>query len=91
MAPSAHKRYKKFDADLQRKVKEESEIFAEDPYDSNILKGQLKGIRSYHFNHRKTQYRIAYRILEREKEIEIVLVHPRETFYQILRRIINPS
>jgi mRNA-degrading endonuclease RelE of RelBE toxin-antitoxin system len=45
MAPSAHKRYKKFDADLQRKVKEESEIFAEDPYDSNILKGQLKGIK----------------------------------------------
>jgi len=32
-------------ADLQRKVKEESEIFAEDPYDSNILKGQLKGIK----------------------------------------------
>ena len=91
MAPSAHKRYKKFDADLQRKVKDESEILAEDPYDYKELKGPLKGIRSYHFNHRKTHYRIACRILENEKEIEIVLVHSRETFYQILRRIINPS
>jgi mRNA-degrading endonuclease RelE of RelBE toxin-antitoxin system len=34
------------------------------------------------------EYRIAYRILEDKKEIEIVLVKSRETFYQTLRRVI---
>ena len=35
------------------------------------------------------QYRIAYRILESVKEIEILLVKSRETFYQTLRRIVD--
>jgi len=47
----------------------------------------LRGIRSYNFDYSKTQYRIAYQILEDKKEIEVVLVKPREGFYQTLRRI----
>jgi len=61
MAPSAYRRYKKFDAGLQQKIKEEA------------------------------RYRIAYRILEDKKEIEVVLVKSRERFYQTLRRIIKSS
>ena len=32
MAPSAHKRYKKFDARLQQKIKEEAKKLSEDPH-----------------------------------------------------------
>ena len=91
MAPSAHRRYKKFDPGLQQKVKEEARKLSEDPHIYEELKGPLRGIRSYHFDYSKTQYRIAYRILEDKKEIEVVLVKPREGFYQTLRRIIKSS
>jgi len=87
MAPSAHRIYKKFDPPLQQKVKKEAKKLAEDPYMYNGLKGPFKGIRSYHFNYRKTHYRIAYRIIEENKQIEIVLVKSRESFYEILKRI----
>jgi len=89
MAPSAHKKYKKFQQDLKRKVKEEAEKLSEDPHLCDELKGHLKGIRSCHFEFNKIQYRIAYRISEDDREIEIVLVKSRENFYQILRRIIK--
>jgi mRNA-degrading endonuclease RelE of RelBE toxin-antitoxin system len=91
MAPSAHRRYKKFDSGLQKKIKEEAKKLSEDPHIYEELKGPLRGIRSYHFDYSKTQYRIAYRILEDKKEIEVVLAKPREGFYQTLRRIIKSS
>jgi len=55
------------------------------------LKGPLRGIRSYHFDHSKTQYRMAYRIFEDKKQIDVVLIKSRESFYQILRRIIRSN
>jgi hypothetical protein len=42
-----------------------------------------------HFVHNRIEYRIAYRILEHKKEIEVVLVKSRESFYQILKRVIK--
>jgi mRNA-degrading endonuclease RelE of RelBE toxin-antitoxin system len=87
MAPSAHRRFKKFDPPLQQRIIEEAKTLSEDPHRYEELRGPLRGIRSYHFNYTKTQYRIAYRILEDKKEIEIVLVKSRESFYQTLRRI----
>ncbi len=87
MAPSAHRRFKKFDPPLQQRIKEEAKRLSEDPHRYEELRGPLRGIRSYHFNYTKTQYRIAFRILEDKKEIEIVLVKSRESFYQTLRRI----
>jgi len=87
MAPSAHRRFKKFDPPLQQRIKKEAKRLSEDPHRYEELRGPLRGIRSYHFNYTKTQYRIAYRILEDKKEIEIVLVKSRESFYQTLRRI----
>jgi addiction module RelE/StbE family toxin len=89
MSPSAHKRYRKFDPHLQHKIKEEARKLSEEPYRYEELKGPLKGIRSYHFDYKNTEYRIAYRVVEDKKRIEIVLVKPRESFYQILRRIIR--
>lgn len=89
MSPSAHRRYRKFDSHLQHKIKEEARKMSEDPYRYEELKGPLKGIRSYHFEYRNTEYRIGYRIVENKNRIEIVLVKTRKGFYQILRRIIG--
>ena len=89
MSPSAHRRYRKFDLRLQRKIKEEARKMSGDPYRYRELKGPLKGIRSYHFEYRNTEYRIGYRIVENKNRIEIVLVKTRKGFYQILRRIIG--
>ena len=89
MAPSAHRKYEKFDPSLQRKIKQEAKKLSEDPHRYEELKGPLRNVRSYHFGHGKTQYRIAYRILEDTEQIEIVLVKSREGFYQTLRRIIK--
>ena len=91
MAPSAHRRYKKFDPLLKQKIKEEANKLSEAPYRYEELKGPLRGIRSYHFDCSKKQYRVAYRILEDKKQIEVVLVKPREGFYQTLSRIIKSS
>ena len=89
MAPSAHRRYKRFDSLLKQKVQQEARKLAEDPHRYEELKGPFKGIRSYHFEHEKSQYRIAYRIVEDRNQIEIVLVKSRESFYQVLRRIVR--
>ena len=69
MAPSAHRRFRKFDPPLQQRIKEEAKRLSEDPHRYEELRGPLRGIRSYHFNYTKTQYRIAYRILEDKKEV----------------------
>lgn len=89
MAPSAHRKFKKFDSQLRDKIKAEAQKLASEPYACEELKGPLKGIRSWHFDFHKTQYRIAFRIIEHEKQIEIVLVNSRENFYQVLRKIIK--
>ncbi len=89
MAPAAHRRFKKFAPLLQEKVKGEAIKLAEDPYKHEELKGALKGLRSYKFSFKGTAYRIAYRIKEREELIEIVLVHPRQNFYELLRHVIR--
>ena len=81
MSPSAHKRYKKFDPHLQRKIKEEAKKLSEEPYRYEELNGPLKCIRSYHFDYKNTEYRIAYRIVKDKNRIEIVLVKTRKSFY----------
>ena len=87
MAPSALKIYNKFPESLKDKIKKEASIIAIDPYSCKELSEPLKGIRSRHFSFSKTKYRIAYRINESSRRIEIVLVRSRENFYERLSRI----
>ena len=89
MAPSAHKRYKKFDPLLKEKIRQQAEILAQEPHRCEEPTGPLKGIRSYRFTHEGTQYRIAYRIVEDRGQIEIVLVKSRESFYKALRQTLR--
>jgi len=89
MAPSAHRRFKKFNPRLRDKIKEEARKLATESYVCEELKGPLEGIRSWHFDFYKTQYRIAFRVIEQERQIEIVLVNSRENFYQVLKGIVK--
>lgn len=53
------------------------------------LHSPFQGIRSHHFQFGKSEYRIAYRVREDKRQVEIVLVKSRERFYEVLARIIR--
>ncbi|NUM36611.1 MAG: type II toxin-antitoxin system mRNA interferase toxin, RelE/StbE family [Candidatus Brocadiae bacterium] len=82
---SAKKDIKRLDISVRNKVKEEIlDILRENPESGEELLGALTGIRSYHFEHNKVQYRIAYTI--EENTIYILMIAKRENFYDILKR-----
>lgn len=89
MAPSAYKRYKKYDPKLQQKIKEEARKIAASPYFFKQLASPLSTIRSYGFNYQKVAYRIAYRINDKQYQVEILLVKTRENFYDTLKHILR--
>ena len=92
MAPACHRIYKKFDDPLKDRIKEESKKIATSPYSAKHLSHPLKGIYSYIFHYKNSEYRIAYRVNEENNLVEIVLVKSRENFYAVLKRmLINPS
>lgn len=89
LAPSAYRLYKKFDSALQERIKEEAQKVARTPYAAPPLHPPFQGLRSHHFQFRKAEYRIAYRIREDKRQVEIVLVKSRERFYDVLVRLIQ--
>ena len=78
---------RKLDKQLQRIVKEkhftniERESFSAVP-----LSHEFKGLWSYHFNYKGIRYRIVYEIYPKDQIIMVIMVGPREGFYQALRR-----
>lgn len=56
-----------------------------DPYIGKSLKDDLQGLRSY----RIKKYRIIYRILKPEKQLEIVAIGPRKNIYEETFRLIR--
>jgi len=56
------------------------------PFQSHELGYAFKGLRSYHFDHKATSYRIVYEIFEEDELVVIIMVAPRESFYEKLRR-----
>ncbi|MCZ7627362.1 MAG: type II toxin-antitoxin system RelE/ParE family toxin [Candidatus Methylomirabilis sp.] len=89
LAPSAHRLYKKFDPALQEQIKAEARKVARSPYTASSLHSPFQDLRSHHFHFRKVEYRIAYRIREDKRQVEIVLVKSRERFYEVLARLIR--
>ncbi len=89
LAPSAHRLYKKYDPALQDRIKEEAQKIARSPYSAQPLHPPFEGLRSHHFRFRNAEYRIAYRIRENKRQVEIVLVKSRERFYDVLARLIR--
>jgi addiction module RelE/StbE family toxin len=81
---SAKKDIKKLDVPVRNKVKEEIlNLLRENPELGEELLGNFTGIRSYHFEHNKVQYRIAYTIIE--NTIYILMIAKRENFYDMLK------
>lgn len=89
LAPSAHRLYKKLDAALQERIKEEAQKIARSPHIAPPLHPPFQDLRSHHFQFRKTEYRIAYRIREDKRQVEIALVKSRERFYEVLARLMR--
>jgi len=58
----------------------------ENPFQSDELGYGFKGLRSYHFNHKGTSYRIVYEIFEDDGMIVVIMIGTRESFYEKLRR-----
>lgn len=50
------------------------------------MDGALKGVWSYHFTFRSTQYRIAYEVMAKENKILLVMIGKRGDFYEALVR-----
>jgi mRNA-degrading endonuclease RelE of RelBE toxin-antitoxin system len=89
LAPSAHRLYKKFAPALQDRVKEEAGKIARAPHVAPLLHAPFQGLRSHHFQFRNAEYRIAYRVREEKRQVEVVLVKSRERFYEVLARSIQ--
>jgi addiction module RelE/StbE family toxin len=61
----------------------------EQPYRGHALSHDLKGLWSYHFRYRGTDYRIVYEVLPEERVVLIVMVGAREGVYGALKRRIG--
>jgi mRNA interferase RelE/StbE len=55
------------------------------PYIGRSLKEEFEGLKSY----RAKRYRIIYRILKKERHLEIIAVGPRKTIYEETFRLIR--
>ena len=47
---------------------------------------ELRGLRSYHFSYKGTQYRIIYEIYPQERIVLVIMIGSREGLYEALRR-----
>jgi len=78
---------RKLDKQLQRIIKDKH--FAnikKEPFNAVPLLREFKGLWSYHFSYKGTQYRIIYEIYPEDQIVLVIMVGPREGFYQALRR-----
>ena len=58
----------------------------EDPFQSFQLGYAFKGLRSYHLHHKGVSYRIVYEVFEGDGLVVIIMIGPRESFYERLRK-----
>lgn len=78
----AHRFIWKAKRPLKKCIKAEVLLLLDDPKRGKLLKGKLKGIRSYKFQYESVQYRIAYRV---EGDLIVIMIASRENFYRDLR------
>ena len=87
ITPTAKRAAKKLPLSVRHEiVRLAQEIIARNPYDAERLQKPLDECYSFHFRMNTVHYRIAYRIVAREKRVDIVLVGSREGFYERLKR-----
>lgn len=61
----------------------------QNPTQAEALSYDLKGLWSYHFSYKGTQYRIVYEIYSADHVVLVIMIGPREGFYEALRRRIR--
>jgi len=70
---------------IKSQIKSALKTLTIEPYTGKALKDDLQGLRSY----RIKRYRIIYRILDSEKQLEIVALGPRKNIYEETFRLIR--
>jgi len=81
---------KKLDRELQREIKERHfPNIEQNPFQANPLSYQFKGLWPYHVNYQGSQYRIVYAVYPEDKCVLVIMIGPREGFYETLRRRIK--
>jgi addiction module RelE/StbE family toxin len=85
--PQVKKDLKHLNPTLREVIKTQHipEILA-NPTQSELLVGDLSGIRSYHFTFAQQQYRIAYVIEESSQTLFILMIAKRGEFYTLLKK-----
>jgi len=92
-SPRAERYFKKLkEKGLIREYREALLKIAADPYEAGEAKtGDLAGIYCRDVYYSKTNYEVAYSILEEDGQlVVIILAGTRENFYQELKRYMNP-
>lgn len=81
---------RKLDKQLQSIIKEKYFTAIEkDPFKAVPLSHEFNGLWSYHVRYKGTQYRIVYEIYPEDQIVLLIMIGPRETFYQGLSRRIS--
>ncbi|MBE0478925.1 type II toxin-antitoxin system RelE/ParE family toxin [Candidatus Aerophobetes bacterium] len=76
----------KLDKQLQKTIQEKHLLNIEkEPFKAIPLFHGFKGLWSYHFNYSGTQYRIVYEVYSEDKIVMLIMIGPREGFYQALK------
>lgn len=68
-----------------RRIKQSAESLRDNPHSGKTLRG-YPGVRSKRIGTPEGEYRLIYRLLEKEQEVFVILIGPREEIYEILRR-----
>lgn len=68
-----------------RRIEESAKGLRDNPYTGKILRG-YPGVRSKRIGTPEGEYRLIYRLLEKEQKVFIILVGPREEIYDLLGR-----
>ncbi|MEW5817824.1 MAG: type II toxin-antitoxin system RelE/ParE family toxin [Spirochaetota bacterium] len=85
--PRVKRDLKQLDPLLRNEIRDELlPSIQKNPQIGISLKGQLKGILSYHFKYQNIQYRIAYLYSQHADTITILMIGKRENFYAVLTR-----
>ena len=78
---------RKLDKQLQKMIEERHFANIErKPLNAVPLSYEFKGLWSYHFSYKGTQYRIVYEIYPEDQIVLVIIIGVREGFYRALRR-----
>ena len=78
---------KKFPREVSSEIEEiHFKRICQNPFQAFELGYSFKGLRSYHFSHKGTEYRIVYELFKEDRLIVVIMIGTRETFYEKLRK-----